>query len=128
MPPIIFDKEKDSTPIKDNTKPIKELIPTPKPEPQPEPIAPIEEKEQDNNRYKLTYMGNNMQVRIPQEYRFTLRNISENTIANAWKDLSESSFDNTLVDLLDLRKAYKLCDWAYLNLLKTFSYGLLEKK
>ncbi len=128
VPPIIFDKEKDSTPIKDNTKPIKELIPTPKPEPQPEPIAPIEEKEQDNNRYKLTYMGNNMQVRIPQEYRFTLCNTSENTIANAWKDLSESSFDNTLVDLLELRKAYKLCDWAYLNLLKTFSYSLLGEK
>ncbi|MDE7377701.1 MAG: hypothetical protein K2N13_01925 [Paraprevotella sp.] len=130
IPPVIFEKEKDDKPIQNNQKPIEEVIPIPKPEPQPEPIAPIEEKEkeQEKNLHSLTYMGNNIKVRIPQNYRFILRNNSENTVANAWKDLSEGSFDNTLIDLLNLRKTYRLCDWAYLNLLKTFSYGLLGER
>ena len=128
VPPVIYDKEKNNKPVQNDPKPIEELIPIPKPEPQPKPIAPIEEKEQENNRYSLTYMGNNMKVRIPQDYRFTLRNNAENTVANTWKELSERDFNNTLVDLLNLRKTYKLCDWAYLNLLKTFSYGLLGER
>lgn len=130
VPPVIYDKEKDDKPVRNDPKPIEELIPVPKPEPQPEPIAPIEEKEQEQegNRYSLTYMGHGMKVRIPQNYRFTLHDNAENTIANAWKGLSESSLDNTLVDLLNLRKIYRLCDWAYLSLLKTFSYGLFGER
>lgn len=128
VPPVIYDEKKDTKPIEEKTKPLEEVIPVPQPEPQPEPIAPIEEKEQEDHRHSLTYMGNDMKVRVPKDYRFTLRNCSENTVADGWKDLSDGTFDNTLIDLLNLRKEYRLCDWAYLNLLKTFAYGLLGER
>ncbi len=131
IPPIIYNREKADHPIEERTTPFEDIIRVPQPEPQPEPIVPIvpiEEKEQTGNRYSLTYMGNDMSIRIPQDYKFTLHNCSENNIADAWRNLSNSPYDNTLADLLNLRKDYRLCDWAYLNLLKTLAYGLWNGK
>lgn len=128
IPPVIYDKPKDDKPVVKDT-PVKDnVVPVPKPEPQPTPIVPIEEQVQPEDRYTLSYLGNSMKLRVPDDYRFTLKNCSENTIADAWKKLSAGSYDNTIADLLRLRTDHKLCDWAYLCLLKTLSYALLGNR
>ena len=90
-------------------------------------VQPIEEKEQDDRTHRLTFLGNALQVRVPRDFRFTLGNVRENSIADAWQELSGKAFDNTLCDLLAIREKHQLCDWAYLLLLKDFSHSLLGK-
>lgn len=128
VPPIEFRGEKDGKPIEGKLQPIKDLVPPPLPEPQPQPIVPIEEKEQQDNILRLAFLGNTLQVRVPRDHCFTLRNVRENTIADAWQCLSGGIFDNTLRDLLEIRKNHQLCDWAYLQLLKAFACDLLGEK
>ena len=87
------------------------------------PIAPIQEVP-DNNPQSLTfsYLGTSLQVRKPQGGGgVSLSGTSENAVADAWERLSDSRFNNTIVDCIKLRSSMKLCDWAYLMMLQALA-------
>lgn len=85
----------------------------------PQPIAPVQEVP-ENSQQHLTFMflGTPLQVRKPQNGSFSLHGTSENAIADAWNKLCEPQYNNLIIDCVKLRSTLRLCDWAYLMMLK----------
>lgn len=89
---------------------------------QPRPIAPIQEVTETEPQYfTFPYLGTFFQVRKPQETVPRLKSIDESSIADAWEYLSNSYYNNTIIDCIKLRSSRSLCDWAYLMMLQSFT-------
>ena len=125
IPPIIILDEERNKPIGNNPIPIKDVVTPPTPAPQPKPIEPIKEKIQPNERtIQFVYCGTKCIVRINDEAKYVLSNLKcdNNHLSKVWASLSEKDLmNNTIRDCLALRIEKNLCDWAYLNLLHSFS-------
>jgi hypothetical protein len=94
-------------------KPVIPIPPTPKPGPeQPAPAKP---------KFTFVYYGTEGNVNLDASHRFSLRDATENSVADAWKTLSDSRYNDLLNDCLALRSELNLCDWGYIELLKTMS-------
>ncbi len=106
-----------------------EVLPVKQTEPQPVPVIPIREQSQLQEQYfEFVFLGTRLKVRLEEKQRFHLDGCSENDIANGWQLLANSEFDNLIRDCLDLRIRYRLCDWAYLCMLKQLSEDFLGKE
>ena len=90
------------------------------PDKQPAPVAPIKEEVVQNPVwFKFAYCGTEMKVRMDDSHKFTLRDGRDNNrIADLWMEWSGPKFNNVLHDCLNLRANYRMCDWAYLMMLK----------
>ena len=123
LPPVIYPMDGEAEPIKDKPMPIDEIIPLPAPEPQPAPIVPIEEKPTPSveERFEFIFYGTTMRLRLDDKMRFAMDGCDENTVAEVWNWLAESEYENTVNDCLALRTKYKLCDWAYLSMLRAMT-------
>lgn len=124
-PPQPFEREKDliiqKLPIKYD-KVITIPNPTPIPSELPKrPEAPIIPKDLKVPEYTFTSYGTTCKVHLDNELKFKLKDISENTVADAWVHLSEELSEVLLQDLLSLREELALGDWAYYCLLRDFS-------
>lgn len=87
--------------------------------PAPEPIAPVKPKEEIQvKRVSVGFYGNIVTVGFPVDDNLKIKALNENSIADAWKHLSDSRYDITIKNALDTRKASDLCDWAYMELLR----------
>ncbi len=132
VPPVVIEEDKLQPPTP-RPLPFDEVITITTPKPQPIPIDPIEELpiEEDNDKQeetpvrpvvvptcKFTYYGTPASVRIDRSKLFKLKQVNENTIANAWLALSEDMYINLIYDCLQIRKEHNLCDWAYLLMLE----------
>lgn len=85
----------------------------------PRPIAPVQEMPEKNTQYlSFTFLGTPLQVRKPNDHGISLRGTSENDVADAWNSLCEPHYNNLVIDCIKLRSSLKLCDWAYLMMLK----------
>lgn len=85
----------------------------------PRPVAPVQEVPEDNPRYlSFTFLGTSLQVRKPHGNGMSLRGTGENDVADAWNCLCEPQYNNMVIDCIKLRSGLKLCDWAYLMMLK----------
>lgn len=138
-PPMPFPpkREEDVTPpvvpIEDKVQPkedspivIEEIVKPVTVEPQPEPISPIEEVPmQEEEKKTFTFFGTKEEVRFTNEMKFNLKGLSENKVADAIEVLSEEKYDNLIKDCLSIRKSRKLCDWAYLHMLKAVTSELM---
>ncbi|MCM1311650.1 MAG: hypothetical protein NC206_08535 [Bacteroides sp.] len=67
------------------------------------------------------FYGTKCKVRLGNANKFVLKDCRANTIADTWLMLSEARFSNVIKDCLELRSAGRLCDWAYLQMLKALS-------
>ncbi len=95
------------------------VIVLPKPTPAPEPIVPsVEPTEDPTSAATVKYYGTVIKVKFPEPDKFKLKNLSEDALSEAWKELSGDAYNVTLKDALDARKKYQLCDWAYVDLLQ----------
>ena len=98
---------------------VKEVI---KPEPaikQPEPISEVKEETFRANDY-MTFkvFGTECKVRIGENCRFKLNDVSSNTVADVIRDeFPKPQFDNLLFDCLQERKRHDFSDWAYYQML-----------
>jgi hypothetical protein len=98
---------------------VKEVI---KPEPaikQPEPISEVKEETFRANDY-MTFkvFGTECKVRIGENCRFKLNDVSSNTVADVIRDeFPKPQFDNLLYDCLQERKRHDFYDWAYYQML-----------
>ena len=128
IPPIIIPDEERNKPIGNNPIPIKDVVTPPTPASQPKPIEPIKEKTQPNERtIQFVYCGTKCIVRINDEAKDVLSNLKcdNNHLSKVWASLSEKDLmNNTIRDCLALRIEKNLCDWAYLNLLHSFSIAV----
>lgn len=122
LPPVVIPEDDRKKAIKNNPIVIKDVVTPPEPQPQPQPIAPIKENQQPQEKI-VTFMfyETECKIRFPQHGTFVLQTCDKNILADAWEKLSEVDYDNVIRDCLILREQHKLCDWAYLNMLKTMS-------
>ncbi len=130
IPPLVIPKD-EIHPVIPSPKPLpfKEVIPAPKPEPRPEPIEPIENVPVPNleSTRSFTFFGTDEKIRFDKINAIHLSEISEYAIADAWVKLSAPTYTNILYDCLRIRDEYKLCDWAYLMMLKKMSEAVFGK-
>lgn len=139
VPPVVTPEE-DTKPIEDNPVPYDEVIPAPKPTPQPAPVEPIEEipepKPQPieeepvvlpDNTQSFAFFGTPAKVRFDKQYLVKIGTLNENSIANVWLKFSEDAYTNLVYDCLKIREERKLCDWAYLVMLKEMADAIYGK-
>lgn len=129
VPPVTIPEEDKDKTIESNLIPIKEVVVPPTPDPQPTPIAPIKEDSQPQERtIAFVYCGTQCRIRLNKNLNLTLQNCSNEQLSNVWTQLSaEGVLNNTIRDCLAIRVGRNLCDWAYLNLLSSFSKAIYGK-
>lgn len=115
---LFFGRKKGK--VKKETK-LKESLANAKPQPQPvEPIQPVEESEEELEFCDMpfNFYGTELHVHLDESKRINLGEISPNRVADALLHFSGKTYDNLLNDCLKIRSERKLCDWAYLLMLK----------
>ena len=58
-------------------------------------------------------------------WRFSLADVSENAVADAWDALSGLPLEALLYELANLKERLQLNDWGYIDLVKQFTWRLL---
>lgn len=88
-----------------------------------EPIKEVEENEEDKQFCSMpfSFYGTDLQVRLDESRRIELGNITPDRVADALQHFSTEAYDNLLYDCLKIRDEHKLCDWAYLLMLKSLT-------
>lgn len=122
VPPIIRDKERE-----ENLPPIEQvpilIAPQPVIEKQPQPYIPIDKdgRQVDTRLMTVVFYGENLSINVPERLELELGNLDNKSVSDAWLQLASSIPEKMLADCLSLRDKHQLCDWAYLNLLKSIS-------
>lgn len=129
VPPIVIPEEDKEKEQEDSLIVIEELV---KPEPilpQPEPIKPFDEVPTiEPKKVDFSFYGTTETVRYDDKYSIKLNELDENDIAEAMKTLMDESYSNMIVDCLQIRKTRQLCDWAYLQMLKSLAEKIYGEK
>lgn len=123
VPPVVWSGEdKDTTRIKDNPIFINDVI-NPNPViPQPQPIEKIPEKDNFEESYlNMSFYGTPLKIRYFKNKDYQIGKISEKNVANALTILATDKYDNSIIDCINIRKEYRLCDWAYLQFIQQIS-------
>ena len=130
IPPTVYPEDEEGKPIKNNPVPIDEVVPVIKPIQQPKPVNPIKEESQPiGNYFSFRFFGTETKVRLNDNLRFRLTSCSGEELARGWEICSGKEYNNVIRDCLEIRVRHKLCDWAYLLMLKemTDSFFLRNK-
>ncbi|MDR3217366.1 MAG: hypothetical protein LBU22_00040, partial [Dysgonamonadaceae bacterium] len=104
--------------------PYAEIVPVPKLVVPPKPFHPIPPPvKQPVKRQTLDFpfFGSECKVSLEPKQKITLSDLSNNSIANAWKQLSGSAYNALINDCLSLRDELKTGDWGYYQLVKKMS-------
>ena len=91
------------------------------PKPQPKPIVPIRQNDDKQSYSSFTYYGTHMKVRWDDMGSFKLNGITEKSLADGVRRLTNVRYNNLLSDCLSLRDNYSLCDWAYFQMLDSLA-------
>lgn len=127
VPPVVIEEDRDNVPIEDNELPFDEVVPIPEDDPQPQPVEPVIPTPVIQETWcDFEFFGTPMKVRAEDKQKFGLNSIDGEDVALAWKRLSGKEYDMILADCLKLREEYKLCDWAYLLMLLSFSEAFVQ--
>ena len=126
------DKKKDAKKTKSQQKPavqksevvkVEDVI---KPEPaipQPQPQIPAEPREEKANNY-MTFkvFGTECKVRIGENCKFKLPNVTSAVVADAIKYVFPGQqFENMLYDCLQERQRHEFSDWTYYQMLQSLT-------
>ncbi len=123
VPPVVMhDDERDTTRIDSKPVVIDEVVNTNPVTPQPQPIEDIPENDNPDESYlELSFYGTMFKIRYLANNNYQIGKISEKNVANALTILATDKYNNSIIDCLNVRKEYRLCDWAYLQLVQKFS-------
>lgn len=93
------------------------------PQPRIQPVSPIREIEEDNefSGMPFSFYGTSLKVRIDESKRINLGKITPDRVADALQYFSTDAYNNLLFDCLKIRDEHRLCDWAYLLMLKSLA-------
>lgn len=88
-----------------------------------QPVAPINEVEEDEEfaAMPFTFCGTELTVRLDETKRINLADVTPDKVADALQYFSTDAYNNLLIDCLKIRDEHKLCDWAYLLMLKALA-------
>lgn len=135
VPPVIYEipepapepiVEPEPEPVIERERPIVEVIPPVEPVPQPQPVEPIRETPVvEADVFEFSYLDMRLSVRAGSGLMFQLPSVRAKDISKGWKQLSAHDYDNLIVDCLSIRDKYALCDWAYLQMIKSFAVSFL---
>ena len=129
VPPVVIDEDDKNKDKEDKLVIIDEVIDIPEPSPQPQPVSPIEEQPVPIiQTFTFVKYGTQFSVRLSDEHKFQLKNITEETIARQWELLASVKYNNIVLDCLNNREKYKLCDWAYLRMLDEMCSSFLGEQ
>ena len=109
-------QEKKSKPIEAEVVPVVIEV-----KPQPKPQNPIVENKEALVASDFEFYGTPMKVRWGNAKQFKLKGTSKKDISEAFIELTSKGYANLVHDCLELRKEYKLCDWAYYKMLQDIS-------
>lgn len=110
--------------IVEEEKSLYETIGKPLPPISPvEPIEEVEESEEDRRfcRMPFSFYGIDLEVRLDEGRRIDLGQVTPDRVADALQHFSTKEYDNLLFDCLKIRDEHRLCDWAYLLMLKALT-------
>ena len=84
------------------------------------------EAEPEEKPLSFVFYGTQMSVNIGAiKDKLTLTDTGNEAVAAAWETCSTPQYNELLSDCLALRDKYHLCDWAYLQMLKTMADAYL---
>ena len=109
-------QEKQSKPIEAVVVPVVLDV-----KPQPKPQQPVVENKESMVTSDFQFYGTPMKVRWGNAKQFKLKGTDKKSISDAFMELTSKGYTNLVHDCLELRKNYKLCDWAYYKMLQTIS-------
>lgn len=113
-------------PVKPNETIIPPMLDKDKPNPTPAPTEP--EKPKPTAKWlSFSYYNTPCKVRVDNSLRIKLRDVDEKTVAQAWKQLSGEASEVLVADFIRLIAEMRLCDWAVLDVFRTFSEKFLGK-
>ena len=125
VPPVPY-KKKEEEKTAPAPVPFDTVVPVIKDKPKAKPVKPIKGKDNAKSEtFDFHCYGMDLSVRVPSGKKFKLTSVSPMDLSKGWKKLSGKDYDNTVADLLDIRSGKKLCDWAYLQVLRDFSVAYL---
>lgn len=113
--PIPYIPEQDS--IRSNPIQIDTVIPVPEIVPRPTPISPIEELPDKDDSKNVFLYGCSMSVRLSNLDSFELSGVSNQDMADGWRELNDLNLNNLLVDCIGIRNKHKLPDWCFFRLM-----------
>lgn len=129
IPPVIYDDNKPHDPIEENEVPYKDTLPHIVPTPQPKPVEPIPDNTPINdNTFTFSFFNTDLKVRAAEQHKFKLHSLTGDSLASIWERLSGEEYNQIISDCLSLRSAYNLCDWAYLQMLRSFCLQFLKSE
>ena len=130
----VFGKQKksDAKKAKPQTKPAKRqevaakvgnVIRAEEAIPQTQPQIPAEPREEKANNYmSFSVFGTECKVRIGDNCRYTLPNVSSDAVADAIEQVFPGQqFENLLYDCLQERQRHGFSDWAYYQMLSALT-------
>lgn len=91
------------------------------------PIEPIAGTNEAYGKFSFKCFGMDLEVRVSDGQRYAISKLEAEDISDAWAVLSGHQYDNMLHDLLAIRDEMNLCDWAYLEIIQSFSESFLGK-
>ena len=111
------------SPLTSKETTVQEVIKPEAPIKQPEPLAEVKEETfRANNYMKFEVFGTACKVRIGDNCRFKLKDVSSNTVADVIaEEFLKPQYDNMLYDCLQERKRHDFSDWTYYQMLKTLT-------
>ncbi|MBO7645992.1 MAG: hypothetical protein J6S52_03155 [Prevotella sp.] len=118
-------KEEEALPV--NVIPVIEIPVDNTPKKQPVPVAPIRENDEVNSYAEFDVFGTDMKVRWGDLPDFKLSGKNEKAVADAFRTLTSSKYNNLIRDCLANRIKYDLCDWAYYKMLQSMTEKALGK-
>lgn len=102
----------DPIQVPELTRPVSD----PKPE-RPKPIEPIVPNAVPMSAAQTVLLyGSPFAFHFEKEQTLQLKDASEKSVANMWKELSSPAYDPIIAECLQQRDQRNLCDWAYLRL------------
>jgi hypothetical protein len=95
--------------------------PAPAPTPAPEPIktTPVPQVKEACVQLFHTDINVHYPASLP-----SLGTVSKDKLADFWDELSDGSFDQCLADCRTAQKSLNLCDWSYVNALKSVAEAI----
>ena len=122
VPPVVMPEEdRDQSPL-NRPIAIDDIIRPVVVQPQPVPVFPVIEVPQpEMHRFGFTFFGTDAKVRFDTADRIHMTGVQGTDVADALEQLSDARYDNMIVDCLALRDTLRLCDWAYLQMLKALA-------
>ncbi|MCL2074426.1 MAG: hypothetical protein FWH18_10915 [Marinilabiliaceae bacterium] len=137
--PVVVEPEKKHTA---DPLPFEKIIPPPTQEPRPQPIVPSlltqpdipdplkEDKptiKPDKSTFSFLFYNTECNIKLTNDMRFSLHDISEQSVSQVWKTLSKPKYETLITESLLLRDKLNLSDWGYIMLLKEMTEKFFGK-